>query len=119
MYDRYFVDSNYKFNKMVSLDDNYAVLWLKNEAKNKKKSKPLQRVDDYIEKIADIEDLLKDFPSELVFYQNLTPGYKKNWARFVYSAKTQKTIDKRLKQMIDILSEGYKSIDLYMADKND
>ena len=66
----------------------------------------------------DIERILGDYPNELQFYKGLTPGYQKDWARYIFSTKQQKTRDKRQAQMVDILSQGYKSIDLFRLKKN-
>ncbi|MNI76225.1 hypothetical protein D3C73_1324410 [compost metagenome] len=48
-------------------------------------------------------------------YRQLAPGYQKDWARYVYSAKRNETQEKRLLEMKAILAEGYKSIDLYRS----
>ena len=113
--DGYMKNTEYKFNKMISLDENYTLIGLKYlpRKKNKKSTQKSQRVDDYVDNIKDIEDYLADYPGELDFYKKLSPGYKKGWARYVYSAKTQKTIDKRLAEMVEILGQGYKSKELY------
>ncbi|WP_312092925.1 YdeI/OmpD-associated family protein [Niallia sp.] len=108
--------STIKFARMVGLDDVFTVIGLKEEEKNKKEtvsSKASQRVDDYIDKIRDIENDLTDSPKLLAFYQSLTPGYRKDWARYVYSAKQEETREKRKAEMMAILSSGYKSRDLY------
>ena len=113
--DGYMKNTEYKFNKMISLDENYTLIGLKYlpRKKNKKSTQKSQRVDDYVENIKDIENYLADYSGELDFYTKLSPGYKKGWARYVYSAKTQKTIDKRLAEMVEILGQGYKSKELY------
>ena len=113
--DGYVKGTKFKFNKMLALDENYTLIGLKHLSKKdfKKSQKPSARVDDYIENIRDIEEFLKNYPKQYDFYQCLTPGYKKGWARYVYSAKTQKTIDKRLNEMVEIMKEGYKSKELY------
>lgn len=117
--DGYMKNTEYKFNKMISLDEYYTLIGLKYlpRNKNKKSTQKSQRVDDYVENIKDIEDYLADYPEELDFYNKLTPGYKKGWARYVYSAKTQKTIDTRLAEMVEILGQGYKSKELYRQDR--
>ncbi|SLL12308.1 Uncharacterized protein conserved in bacteria [Mycobacteroides abscessus subsp. abscessus] len=108
--------STIKFARMVGLDDVFTVIGLKEEEKNKVKTvstKASQRVDDYIEKIPDIEKDLTDSPKLLAFYQSLTPGYRKEWARYVYSAKQEETREKRKEEMKIILESGYKTRDLY------
>lgn len=116
--DGYIDESDLKFSRMVSMDDVFTVVGLKREKKKAKKSSASsQRVDDYEEHVKDIEKLLKNHPNELKFYQELTPGYQRDWARYIFSAKQQKTRDKRQAQMVDILSQGYQSVDLYRQNK--
>lgn len=50
-------------------------------------------------------------------YNELTLGYQKDWARYVYSAKKKETQEKRLSEMETILSEGFKTIDVYRRQK--
>lgn len=111
--------SNIKFSRMVGLDETFTVVGLKEDANNKQKAanKVSQRVDDYIDLIPKIEKDLQDTPELLVFYQSLTPGYRKGWARFVYSAKQETTREKRREEMKVILRAGYKSRDLYRRDQ--
>ncbi len=110
----YVGDSDVKFSRMLSMDDTFTVVGLKREKeKGKKSSAASQCVADYEDNVKDIEKLLADHPNELTFYQELTPGYQKDWARYIFSAKQQNTRDKRQAQMVDILSQGIKSIDLY------
>lgn len=114
----YVSGSDLKFARMVSMDDVFTVIGLKREKQKEKKSaSSSQRVADYAENVKDIEALLAAFPEVLSFYRSLTPGYQKDWARYLFSAKQQKTRDKRKQQMLDILSQGYKSIDLYRQQK--
>ncbi|WP_286185003.1 YdeI/OmpD-associated family protein [Bacillus sp. SD075] len=39
--------------------------------------------------ISEIEKDLQHFPDVLAFYQSLTPGYRKDWARYVYRAEQE------------------------------
>lgn len=111
--DGYIDESDLKFSRMVSMDDLFTVVGLKREKKKAKKSSASsQRVADYEEHVKDIEKLLKNHPNELKY-----PGYQRDWARYIFSAKQQKTCDKRQAQMVDILSQGYKSVDLYRQNK--
>ncbi|WP_078596188.1 YdeI/OmpD-associated family protein [Evansella clarkii] len=116
--DGYVPGSDVKFSRMVSMDEVFTVVGLKREKKKSvKSSASSQCVADYEEHVQDIEKLLTDHPEVLHFYQELTPGYQRDWARYIYSAKQQKTRDKRQEQMVDILSQGYKSVDLYRQKK--
>lgn len=88
--DGYIGDSEIKFGRMVSMDDVFTVVSLKREKKKMKKTPAAsQCVADYEDNITDVEALLADTPNELAFYQSLTPGYRKDWARFIFSAKQQ------------------------------
>ncbi|MDQ0156723.1 YdeI/OmpD-associated family protein [Robertmurraya andreesenii] len=116
--DGYVDNSDLKFSRMVSMDDVFTVVGLKREKKKAiKSSAASQCVADYEDHVKDVEELLKYYPNELKFYQELTPGYKKDWARYIFSAKQQKTREKRQAQMVDILSQGYKTIELYRQNK--
>ncbi|MFV8829552.1 YdeI/OmpD-associated family protein [Alkalihalobacterium sp. APHAB7] len=116
--DGYVENSDVKFSRMVSMDDVFTVIGLKREKKKAKKSSAAsQCVADYEDHVKDIEKLLEGHPNELKFYQELTPGYQRDWARHIFSAKQQKTREKRQEQMVDILSQGYKSVDLFRQKK--
>ncbi|MDQ1144124.1 hypothetical protein QE429_000951 [Bacillus sp. SORGH_AS 510] len=109
--------SSIKFARMVGLDDVFTVVGLKEENRDKKSksktSKASQCVDDYISMIPEIEKDLQDNQNLLSFYQSLTQGYQKDWARYIYSAKQEATKEKRRQEMKMILGAGYKSRELY------
>lgn len=109
-----------KFARMVSLNDVFTVIGLKSQAKKaagSAKAKPSQCVDDYIDRVEDIRAYLQHDEEIGQRYNQLTPGYQKDWARYVYSAKKKETQDKRLAEMKAVLAEGYKSMDLYRRNK--
>lgn len=116
----YIQDSNLKFAKMVSLNEVFTIVGLKSEAKKTKKTSVAQKsqcVDDYVEHIADIKRYLQKNEEIVTRYNELTYGYQKDWARYVFSAKKKETQDKRLVEMESILAEGYKSMDLFRRQK--
>jgi hypothetical protein len=116
--DGYVDHSDLKFSRMVSMDDIFTVVGLKREKKKEKQSaKASQCVADYQDNVLDVETLLAEYPNELALYQNLTPGYQRDWARYIFSAKQQKTRDKRHHEMVDVLRQGFKSMDLYRQQK--
>ncbi|UYZ22466.1 YdeI/OmpD-associated family protein [Mesobacillus jeotgali] len=116
--DGYVENSDIKFSRMVSMDDVFTVVGLKREKKPAYKSTAAsQCVADYEDNVHDVEKLLTDYPNERQFYKELTPGYQKDWARFIFSAKQQKTREKRQEQMVEVLSQGYKSMDLFRQKK--
>lgn len=117
----YIGTSSIKFARMVGLDDVFTVVGFKEDAKGKGKadqpsSTPSQRVDDYIALIPSVEKDLEDTPELLAFYQSLTPGYRKDWARYVYSAKQEETKAARREEMKMMLRAGYKTRELYRKD---
>lgn len=113
--DGYVGKSDLKFNRMVGLNEVFTVVGFKREGKKTASAskKPSQRVDDYISFVPKIEEDLRHAPKELAFYQSLSAGYRKDWARYVYSAVQEQTREKRRAEMIEVLSKGFKSIDLY------
>ncbi|MBS4174851.1 YdeI/OmpD-associated family protein [Bacillus sp. FJAT-49736] len=115
----YIPDSNLKFSRMVSLNEVFTVVGLKSGRKKttKASSAKSQCVDDYIVNIEDIQQYLYQNKELLQFFNQLTPGYQKDWARYVYSAKRKETQEKRLAEMKKVLSEGFKTMDLYKRNK--
>jgi hypothetical protein len=114
----YISGSAVKFARMVGLDDVFTVVGFKEDSAGKGKissraAQPSQRVDDYVELIPSVEQDLADSPELLAFYRSLTPGYRKDWARYVYSAKQEETRANRREEMKAILKAGYKSRELY------
>ncbi|ANS76514.1 hypothetical protein AWM70_19640 [Paenibacillus yonginensis] len=121
--DGYIGASSLKFARMVGLNEVFTVVGFKAEKRSSKdtpdpSSKPSGRVDDYLPLIPDVERDLEDSPQILAFYQSLTPGYKKDWARYIYSAVQESTRAKRRAEMKQILGEGYKSLDHYRRGKS-
>ncbi|MEK3732912.1 YdeI/OmpD-associated family protein [Paenibacillus sp. FSL M8-0334] len=117
--DGYIGTSSLKFNRMVGMNEVFTVVGFKNERKKavSGSAKPSQSVDDYVSFIPQIEEDLSGAPAELAFYRSLTPGYRKDWARYVYSAIQEQTRAKRREEMIAVLAQGYKSMDLYRRGK--
>jgi hypothetical protein len=116
--DGYVEKSDLKFSRMVGMDDVFTVVGLKREKKKTQKSStPSQSVADYEDNVKDIEAVLTNYPNELKFFRELTPGYQKGWARYIFSTKQQSTQEKRKAEMVDLLSQGYKSVDLFRQKK--
>lgn len=111
----YIGTSSVKFARMVGMDDVFTVVGLKAEPRKKGASpaKPSQRVGDYEAMLPDVERDLQATPELLAFYQSLTPGYRKGWARHVYGVKQEETREKRREEMKNALAAGYKSMELY------
>ncbi|AUX11066.1 YdeI/OmpD-associated family protein [Latilactobacillus sakei] len=48
-------------------------------------------------------------PTVKTFFDALTPGYQREWARYVYGAKAEETQQRHYADMLMILEAGYKS----------
>lgn len=108
----YILNSIYKFNQMVKLDDDFTIVGLKKEPLKKQKAKASQRVLDYVEMIPTLMELLQKDEKAFAMYQSLTLGYQKGWARYIFSAKKVETQNKRLEEAIVLLKQGVKAIEL-------
>lgn len=112
--DGYISNSTLKFNRMVSLDETFTVTGMKNvERKVKGKTVNNASVDDYIQFIPAVESFVENHKEAKMVFDQLTLGYKKGWARYIYSAKHTVTQEKRKNEMIEILEKGFKSKELY------
>ena len=114
--------TNLKFNLMAAFNDTFTVVGLKRlgaksrkaaEADTESQSSAL-----YADRIDELEHRLLPQSEALAFFRSLTPGYQKDWARYVFSAKSEATKEKHLQEMIDLLQQGYKSINLYRQSRN-
>ncbi|MDH6310222.1 hypothetical protein M2451_003187 [Dysgonomonas sp. PFB1-18] len=86
--DGYVKSSQLKFFKMVALNDTFTVIGLKHEVIRKSRANQLsQCVSDYIDRIPDLQKYFAEENDILTFFNNLTPGYQRGWARFVYSTR--------------------------------
>lgn len=72
-----------RFNRMVAFDENYTLLAVKKDFVQRKRSATSQRVDDYVAFIDNIKAMLKNEQC-YSFFISLTPGYQKNWARYIF-----------------------------------
>lgn len=113
----FMLDRNVKFSRMVSLNEAYTVVGLKavppKKAKAASSSRNSQYVDDYVENMEDIKQYSNKNEEVLETYNQLTVGYQKDWARYVYSAKRKEAQEKRLLEMEAVLDEGFKTMELY------
>ena len=108
--DGYFQGSDLKFNRMFSLNDVFTVVGVKKLSKRPAPSTgPSQRVGDYEHRLGEVEELLLKNPDALEFYRSLTPGYRRNYARFILGVKTVATKQSRLEKAVRFLEEGRKT----------
>jgi hypothetical protein len=115
--DGYVFNSALKFNKMAAFNEVFTVIGLKHEAKRKKSTQPSQCVGDYIERIPDLQKHFANDKELLTFFNQLAPGYQRDWSRYVFGVKNVATTKKRLAEMENILKQGYKSMDLFRRGK--
>ncbi|MCL2112476.1 MAG: YdeI/OmpD-associated family protein [Streptococcaceae bacterium] len=125
-------DSTLKFNRMVALDEIYTVIAIKNIASQKtgKTSAASQRVTDYTSKLPELRQLLTvpistdstaqanhleltELAAALDYFDSLTPGYQRDWARYIYSAKQSATQEKRKDEFLSAMTAKIKTSDLY------
>ncbi|MFJ7698297.1 YdeI/OmpD-associated family protein [Lysinibacillus fusiformis] len=113
--EKYINGSDLKFSSLMSLDSTFSILSIKRDGKGrgKKKTANSQCVRDYESMIHPLRDVLSENQDDLAFYDGLTPGYQRDWARYIYSAKKQETQEVRLQEMRQIIRLGYKTKELY------
>ncbi|MDD7769328.1 YdeI/OmpD-associated family protein [Suipraeoptans intestinalis] len=119
--DGYVKGTELKFCLMAAVDETYTLVGMKYlpQSLNKTSAAASGRVEDYVDRLEDVKAYLEDYPKQLEFYRQLTPGYQKDWARYLYSAKTEATLQRRQKEMVEILGAGYKTKQLYRAAEKD
>ncbi|KOS66918.1 hypothetical protein AEA09_15570 [Lysinibacillus contaminans] len=119
--EKYIVGSDYKFASLMSLDDTFSILSIKRDgkARGKKKTASSQCVSDYESMIPQLREQLEKVEADLAFYDGLTPGYQKDWARFIYSAKRVETQKARLAEMRELTRLGFKTKELYRKAKSE
>lgn len=64
---------------------------------------------DYEAMIPQVAELLVDEPALQAFFLGLTPGYQREWARYLFGVKADATQTKHLAEMKQIFAAGYKS----------
>lgn len=64
---------------------------------------------DYAVDIPKVSALLAEAPEIQARFDALTPGYQREWARYIFGAKAQATQDRHFENMKLILNAGYKS----------
>ena len=63
----------------------------------------------YAVDIPKVSARLTDQPEIQACFDGLTPGYQREWARYIYGAVALKTQQKHFDEMCQILAAGYKS----------
>ncbi|MTD42207.1 hypothetical protein GIX45_26980 [Erwinia sp. CPCC 100877] len=115
--DGYIEGTTLKFNRMVRLDETFTVVGIKNVPDKKRQTTASASVNDYVSFIPEVAVIVSVDPEIEAFFHQLTPGYQKDWARYIFSAKQAATQEKRKEEMLSILKQGYKSKALYQQGK--
>lgn len=116
--DGYMKGTNFKFNRMLSYDETFTAIGLVfHETRKPKQVKKDKELVDYDIAVPNLRKAIDHDKVAAEFFDNLAPGYQRQWARYVYSAKTEETIAKRVDNVVDILEQGYKSMREYIASK--
>jgi len=106
-------ESPYMINRMLGFDENFTLLEIKKDQHFKPNLRPSYQGSDYIHHIPEVEVLLINEPVALKFYQELAPGYRKDWAVYLFSTQNIETRQRRVQAMIRLLNQGYKNMTLY------
>ncbi|MFC6253598.1 YdeI/OmpD-associated family protein [Secundilactobacillus hailunensis] len=64
---------------------------------------------DYEKDIPEVTELLAKDADLQKFFTDLTPGYQREWARFIFGAKAEATQQRHIEQMKVVFKAGYKS----------
>jgi hypothetical protein len=102
--------SGFKYNAMLSFDDDFTVLDLK-WAKAVATKTRLADYDAQVPKLT--ERLAKQNAKLLNQWQTLTPAMKNQWARYIYSPKRPVTQKMHFEQMLVVLASGHRTLEEY------
>ncbi|MCI1283452.1 MAG: YdeI/OmpD-associated family protein [Lacticaseibacillus songhuajiangensis] len=69
-------------------------------------AKPLSEYEDDIPAVA---ALLAGQPQMQAFFNALTPGYQREWARFIFGTASDATKQRHIDKMLIVFAAGYKS----------
>lgn len=70
---------------------------------------PQKLLAEYAIGIPKIAELLEDTDSLHTFFIKLTPGYQREWARFIFGVKSEATKIRHIEQMKAVFEAGFKS----------
>ena len=103
-------DSGFKYNAMLSFDDDFTVLDLK-WAKAVATKTRLADYDAQVPKLA--ERLTRQNAKLIPQWQTLTPAMQNQWARYIYSPKRLVTQKMHFEQMLVVLASGHRTLEDY------
>lgn len=109
----YVGQSSIKFNRMVALDQVFTIIGLQRISVRKNSSTVSQRISDYSDELPHLKALLRSHPEAFRLFEELTPGYQRGWARYVYAVRSTDTKQRHFENMLMALKSGCKTIEDY------
>ena len=70
---------------------------------------PQKPLAEYEIDIPKVTELLAAQPEMQAFFTALTPGYQREWARFIFGVASEATKTKHIDKMLEVFAAGYKS----------
>lgn len=70
---------------------------------------PVKPLSEYEDDIPAVAALLADQPQMQAFFNALTPGYQREWARFIFGTASDATKQRHIDKMLAVFAAGYKS----------
>lgn len=108
--DGYIGRSTYKFSRMLALDETFTLVGVQNLPTKPTARKVSQSSRDYVTSIPELAIGLDDETKKQ--FLALTPGYQRDWARYIYSSRNESTRQLHIQHLERCLKNGYKSIAL-------
>lgn len=106
-----------KFSRMRSFNADFTMVDLKWLASSPRpRTTPSQRVADYVERIPELQSRLQHTSGQqraATFFEQLTPGYKREWARYIYAPVREATQTSHFEQMLTALNAGAPNWETY------
>jgi uncharacterized protein YdeI (YjbR/CyaY-like superfamily) len=78
---------------------------------------PAKPLSEYSSDIPAVAALLADQPQMQAFFNALTLGYQREWARFIFGTASTATKDRHIAKMLEVFAAGYKSKRAYDSRK--
>lgn len=70
---------------------------------------PTKPLAEYEQDIPAVATLLQSAPDMQAFFNQLTPGYQREWARFIFGTASEATKQRHIDKMREVFAAGYKS----------
>ncbi len=78
---------------------------------------PQKPLSEYEVDIPKVTALLAAQPEMQAFFTALTPGYQREWARFIFGVANDATKQNHIAKMLEVFAAGYKSKRAYDSRK--